>query len=69
MEPENFTNRELYHFLQDLKKDAIEIKEQVKKTNGRVTALENWRWFIIGGMAVVVTTGIPLVVYIYTKGL
>ena len=31
-----------------------EIHEQVKYTNGRVSALERWKWYISGGAIVVI---------------
>lgn len=34
-----------------LRETLGEIKEQTKKTNGRVTRLEQWRWFVLGGFA------------------
>lgn len=37
-----------------------EILEQTKKTNGRVRALEVWRGYIVGGLAVVTTLLIPV---------
>lgn len=37
-----------------------EIHEQVKKTNGRVSSLENWRWFISGGIAVMGVMIVPI---------
>lgn len=41
------------------------ILEQAKKTNGRVTANERWRYIIVGGSIVAVTTVFPLVIWFY----
>ena len=49
---DEFTKRELEHFFKDIRDDIKDIKDQVTKTNGRVTALEKWRWFIMGGIVV-----------------
>lgn len=46
-----------------------EIKEQVKLTNGRVGSLENWRWFITGGLAIIAIIIIPLLFIIIQKTL
>lgn len=40
------------------------IHKQVQKTNGRVSALENWKWFITGGLAVVTGLLIPIIAFI-----
>jgi Flp pilus assembly protein TadB len=32
-----------------------EVLEQVKKTNGRVSSLEKWRAYLVGGGIVIVT--------------
>jgi hypothetical protein len=34
---------------------SAEMLAQVKKTNGRVSKLENWRWAVVGGLAVLTT--------------
>ncbi len=56
-----YSNKEIIHLFSDLKGDLLEIKVDVKKTNGRVGSLENWRWFITGGLAVVTLVLIPLI--------
>jgi len=48
MEP---TNRELMHFIKDIKSHVEEIKHQTIKTNGRVTTLEKWMWGIVGSIS------------------
>ena len=37
--------------------DAAEIKEQVKRTNGRVSKLEEWRSILIGAWGVLTIMG------------
>lgn len=43
----------LAEIMQEIKEDVKEIKAQTQKTNGRVNALEIWRGFITGGLAVI----------------
>lgn len=38
----------------------VEIKVQVEKTNGRVTKLEDWKSFTLGGMSVIASMLIPM---------
>lgn len=33
---------------------------QLEVTNGRVTALEKWRWLVTGGLAVVLALAVPI---------
>lgn len=40
--------------------NQLEIKEQVKKTNGRVARLEIWRSFVLGGLSVIAMLLIPM---------
>jgi len=46
--------------LDDIGKDVGEILEQVRTTNGRVSALENWRWALAGGLTVITIVVVPL---------
>ena len=41
-----------------------EIKVQVDRTNGRVTALEIWKSFTLGGLAVIMVMIVPVVIYV-----
>lgn len=41
-------------FRNELRLAIGELSAQVKKTNGRVTALEQWRMFMLGAFAVTV---------------
>ena len=38
-----------------LNRELPDIKEQLKLSNGRTRALENWRNYILGGMAILTT--------------
>lgn len=40
------------------------IEAQTIRTNGRVSGLENWRWFLIGGMSIISAMVIPMGIYI-----
>jgi len=42
----------------------IALTDQVRLTNGKVKGLENWRYFLIGGLTVISLIVIPLVIYI-----
>tara|TARA_R100000742_G_C4276410_1_gene97447 strand:+ start:60 stop:263 length:204 start_codon:yes stop_codon:yes gene_type:complete len=37
-----------------LHRELPDIKEQLKISNGRTRSLENWRNYILGGMAIIV---------------
>ena len=37
-----------------LNRELPDIKEQLKIANGRTRALENWRNFTLGGMAIII---------------
>ncbi len=39
-----------------------EILTQTKTTNGRVNALENWKWFITGGLTIISVLLIPILI-------
>lgn len=45
------------------------IFEQTKKTNGRVTNNETWRFLIVGGGVVAITTVVPLLIWFYQTNL
>jgi len=37
-----------------LNRELPDIKEQLKISNGRTRSLENWRNYILGGMAIII---------------
>lgn len=54
---------ELFNEKLDRIHDKIDmIHEQVKCTNGRVRALESWRWGLAGGLAVLTVLVIPVLI-------
>ena len=56
----DFTNREIETFLEEVRTKLDEIKEQTTRTNGRLSALERWRSFITGGLAILAMLFIPV---------
>ena len=42
-------------YRQEVKASLTRVFDQVVKTNGRVSALEKWRWTITGALMVIVT--------------
>jgi hypothetical protein len=46
------------HFGETLKR----IEAQTVKTNGRVSALEKWRSYILGGLAIISMIVVPLLI-------
>lgn len=60
---EEYTNQSLYIMLKGIRDDVVEIKEQVKKINGRVRKNENKisAIFAVGG--VITTVILPIVFY------
>lgn len=40
---DNYSNREIEHFFEEIRSSLERIEAQVMKTNGRVTALEMWK--------------------------
>lgn len=61
MDDQPFTNREIRSFHEELRNDIKEIKTQVKTTNGRVSSLEQWKWFISGGLAILTMLVVPVI--------
>ena len=53
----------------DIKEILKDLTVEVRKTNGRVKALENYRWFLMGGIAVISVLLIPIVIKLATTGL
>lgn len=61
------SNELISHILKDIQNDVKEIKIQTTKTNGRVSALENWKGYITGGISVIVIVLVPLIINILKK--
>lgn len=49
------------------KETLREILAETKNTNGRVTALENWRWYMLGGLTILGIIIVPVVLTIINK--
>jgi hypothetical protein len=47
----------LLNDIKHIREDASEIKQQVIKTNGRVTVLEKWQHYLTGAWAVLTIFG------------
>lgn len=54
------SNAVLYEMIKGQTVHIVEIKDQTKKTNGRVTELEKKSWMIAGGMIVVTIFILPI---------
>ena len=51
----------------DMKLNITELVAQGKALNGRMGRLENWRWFITGGIAVIVVVFIPALGWLFLQ--
>lgn len=60
-----YSNRELREVFSDIKGNLNEIKLQTQLTNGRVGQLENWKWFITGGLAILGLTIVPVLLKMF----
>ena len=61
--PEPYLNRELDEKFVDIANALSRIEIQTTTTNGRVNKLENWRWFITGGISVITVIVVPLLAW------
>lgn len=59
----DYTTSELGIILVEMNNHIIEIKEQVRSTNGRVKSLEMWKQFLLGAWAVI-SIASPIVWYL-----
>ena len=51
----------------EIKEILRDLTEEVKKTNGRVKALEGYRWFLTGGLSVLSLIMVPILIYLVTN--
>lgn len=58
-----FKNREIKEMFVDVQNGLERIEKQTTATNGRVGKLENWRWFITGGLTILAIVVVPLLAW------
>ena len=61
------TNKELNSDIKHIKETTCRIEAQVIKTNGRVSALERWKSYTIGGFTMVTVLVVPVLIYFITN--
>lgn len=60
-----YADREIEEMFADVKEALQRIERQTTQTNGRVSALENWKWFISGGLAILSMLFVPVLLKIF----
>lgn len=60
MSEEPYQNREIDNMFNEIKDIMYRVEEQTKRTNGRVTALERWKYTIIGALTILTTIVVPI---------
>lgn len=60
-----YTNREIREFLSDINEKLGRIEVQTTKTNGRVRALELYKFLLIGGGGIIAIIVLPLMGYTF----
>lgn len=66
MPEEPFKNREIIEMFDDLSRGQERIEQQVKITNGRVTALERWKYVGMGATSILSLMIVPLLAWALT---
>ena len=70
MNDESYYNKHILdRNFKDIKEALDRIETQVIKTNGRVGALEMWKWLLTGGGIVIAITVTPLLIYIWSNSI
>jgi len=60
MDQSPYSNREIDFHFSEIKETLFRIENQTIKTNGRVSALEKWRWLITGGLIILGATNVTI---------
>lgn len=60
MEEEPYQNREIDNMFNEIRDTLGRVEEQTKRTNGRVTSLERWKYSLGGAMAVLTALVVPI---------
>lgn len=63
MEGEKMSQEFIAITLKEIRQDVSEIKLQTQKTNGRVSALENFKQFFLGAGSVIASIVVPIFLY------
>ena len=64
---QEYSKREIDTFMKEIQDTLNLILGQTSKTNGRVGSLENWRWFITGGLAIISVLIIPYLTWQFVR--
>lgn len=63
----NYSNRELDHMFEDIINALNRIEGQTTRHNGRMSKMEAWRNFMLGGMAIISFLVIPMITYFISQ--
>lgn len=67
----NTTNDVLLEKMENMKEqnsiDHSEIKDRLDHTNGNVTELQKWRYFIIGAISLLSAIVVPMALMVFSK--
>jgi cellobiose-specific phosphotransferase system component IIC len=67
MSEEPYKNREINEMFEDVQSTLGRIEEQTKKTNGRVTELEKWKYASMGATGILSVIVVPILAWaLYT---
>lgn len=67
MADQPYSNREIDEFHKDVRNSLTRIEMQTTATNGRVTRLEHWRFFMLGSISVLTIIVLPILAWaLYT---